>query len=56
MNSFINGESAMVLGFMNHVSVLSQSNIKSSIGTANVPDGTPLLGGGIIGITKESKI
>ena len=55
VNSFINGESAMVLGFMNHVSVLSQSNIKSSIGTANVPDGTPLLGGGIIGITKESK-
>ena len=44
VNSFIKGESAMVLGFMNHVSVLSQSNIKSSIGTANVPRGNAFIG------------
>lgn len=52
---FADGKSAMVIGFMNHLSIVSQSNIKDSIGIANVPGDTPLLGGGILGITKSSE-
>ncbi|MGE8205452.1 extracellular solute-binding protein [Heyndrickxia sp. NPDC080065] len=52
---FADGKSAMVIGFMNHLSIVSQSNIKDSIGIANVPGDTPLLGGGILGITKTSE-
>ncbi len=54
VKSFVDGKSAMVIGFMNHLSVVSQSNIKDSIGIANVPGDTPLLGGGILGITKNT--
>ncbi|KMY48415.1 extracellular solute-binding protein [Peribacillus loiseleuriae] len=54
VKSFVDGKSAMVMGFMNHLSVVSQSNIKDSIGIANVPGDTPLLGGGILGITKNT--
>ncbi len=52
---FAEGKSAMVIGFMNHLSIVSQSHIKDSIGIANVPGDTPLLGGGILGITKTSE-
>ena len=55
VKAFVDGKSAMVIGFMNHLSVVSQSNIKDSIGIANVPGDTPLLGGGILGITKKTK-
>jgi multiple sugar transport system substrate-binding protein len=55
VQAFIDGKSAMVIGFMNHLSVVSQSNIKDSIGIADVPGNTPLLGGGILGITKSTK-
>ena len=44
VQAFIDGKSAMVIGFMNHLSVVSQSNIKDSIGIADVPGNTPLLG------------
>ena len=54
VKTFVDGKSAMVMGFMNHLSVVSQSNIKDSIGIANVPGDTPLLGGGILGITKKT--
>ena len=54
VKSFVDGKSAMVIGFMNHLSIVSQSNIKDSIGIANVPGDTPLLGGGILGITKKT--
>ena len=54
VKSFVDGKSVMVIGFMNHLSVVSQSNIKDSIGIANVPGDTPLLGGGILGITKNT--
>lgn len=54
VRSFVDGKSAMVIGFMNHLSIVSQSNIKDSIGIANVPGDTPLLGGGILGITKKT--
>lgn len=55
VQAFIDGKSAMVMGFMNHLSVVSQSNIKDSIGIADVPGNTPLLGGGILGITKSTE-
>lgn len=54
VKAFVDGKSVMVIGFMNHLSVVSQSNIKDSIGIANVPGDTPLLGGGILGITKNT--
>ncbi|QED46046.1 extracellular solute-binding protein [Cytobacillus dafuensis] len=54
VNQFVDGKTAMVIGFMNYLSVASQSNIKDSIGIANVPGDTPLLGGGILGITKDT--
>ncbi|MBD1381818.1 extracellular solute-binding protein [Metabacillus arenae] len=54
VKNFVDGKSAMVIGFMNHLSVVSQSNIKDSIGIANVPGDTPLLGGGILGVTKKT--
>ncbi|WP_168733952.1 extracellular solute-binding protein [Metabacillus sediminilitoris] len=54
VKAFVDGKTAMVIGFMNHLSVVSQSNIKDSIGIANVPGDTPLLGGGILGITKPT--
>ena len=54
VKTFIDGKSAMVIGFMNHLSIVSQSHIKDSIGIANVPGDTPLLGGGILGITKKT--
>lgn len=55
VQAFVDGKSAMVIGFMNHLSVVSQSDIKDSIGIADVPGNTPLLGGGILGITKSTK-
>lgn len=55
VKAFVDGKSVMVIGFMNHLSVVSQSNIKDSIGIANVPGDTPLLGGGILGITKNTE-
>ena len=54
VKAFVDGKTAMVIGFMNHLSIVSQSNIKDSIGIANVPGDTPLLGGGILGITKKT--
>ncbi len=54
VKAFVHGKTAMVIGFMNHLSIVSQSNIRDSIGIANVPGDTPLLGGGILGITKKT--
>ena len=54
VKAFVDGKTAMVIGFMNHLSIVSQSNIKDSMGIANVPGDTPLLGGGILGITKNT--
>ncbi|NGP45642.1 extracellular solute-binding protein [Bacillaceae bacterium SIJ1] len=54
VKDFVEGKAAMVIGFMNHLSIVSQSSIRDSIGIANVPGDTPLLGGGILGITKTT--
>lgn len=54
VNSFARGETAMVIGFMNHVSRIAHSEFGSFIGWAPVPGGCPLLGGGVIGISKHT--
>ncbi|MFE4711527.1 extracellular solute-binding protein [Paenibacillus sp. NPDC056722] len=54
VNSFARGETAMVIGFMNHVSRIAHSDVGSFIGSAPVPGNAPLLGGGVIGISKSS--
>ncbi|GIN74454.1 hypothetical protein J14TS2_49290 [Bacillus sp. J14TS2] len=55
VTSFANGETAMTIGFANHVSRIAHSDIGSLIGYAAVPGNKPLLGGGVVGITKQSK-
>jgi len=55
VNSFACGETAMILGFMNHVSRIAHSDIGALIGFAPVPGKKPLLGGGVVGITHHSK-
>ncbi len=52
VNSFARGETAMVIGFMNHVSRIAHSDFGNFIGSAPVPGNNPLLGGGVIGISK----
>lgn len=54
VNRFARGETAMVIGFMNHVSRIAHSDVGSFIGSAPVPGNAPLLGGGVIGISKDS--
>jgi multiple sugar transport system substrate-binding protein len=54
VNSFARGETAMILGFMNHVSRIAHSDIGTLIGFSPVPGNKPLLGGGVVGITKDS--
>lgn len=55
VNSFARGETAMVIGFMNHVSRIAHSDFGNFIGSASVPGDKPILGGGVIGITKHTK-
>ncbi|MFE0558025.1 extracellular solute-binding protein [Paenibacillus sp. NPDC058910] len=54
VNSFARGETAMVIGFMNHVSRIAHSEIGNFIGSASVPGEKPLLGGGVIGISRNA--
>ncbi|PUA40706.1 LacI family transcriptional regulator [Paenibacillus elgii] len=54
VNSFARGETAMVIGFMNHVSKIANNDFGSFIGSASVPGDKPILGGGVIGITKHT--
>lgn len=54
VNNFSRGETAMFLGFMNHISQIAYSDIGSLVGYTQVPGGNPLLGGGVIGINKHS--
>ena len=52
------GNTAMVTSFSNHAShmVLSKgSKVVGKIGYAVIPGGHPLLGGGVVGISKDSK-
>lgn len=54
VNSFARGETAMVIGFMNHVSRIAHSEVGPFIGSAPVPGNAPLLGGGVVGISNNS--
>lgn len=56
LEGFAEGSSAMTIVFINHASHilnLKMSKIAGKLGFATVPGQKPLLGGGIIGITKE---
>jgi len=58
LESFAVGNTAMVTSFSNHASnmVLSKgSKVVGRIGYAVIPGGHPLLGGGVVGISKDSK-
>ena len=58
METFAQGHTAMSVVFANHASTMLHdpaSKVVGKIGFAPVPGGCPLLGGGIIGISKHSK-
>ncbi|MBL1229286.1 extracellular solute-binding protein [Enterococcus sp. BWB1-3] len=55
INNFISGKTAMLVGYMNHLSSIASESIFSVTGYAPVPGNRPLLGGGVLGINKESK-
>lgn len=58
LENFAEGNTAMIIVFSNHSSHMlhsKDSKVVGKIGFAKVPGGYPLLGGGIVGISKESK-
>lgn len=58
LENFAEGNTAMIIVFSNHSSHMlhsKNSKVVGKIGFAKVPGGYPLLGGGIVGISKESK-
>lgn len=58
IESFSNGDTAMTTVFMNHASDLinsKHSNVVGKIGYSMIPGAHPLLGGGVIGISRESR-
>ena len=58
LENFAAGNTAMVTSFSNHASnmVLSKgSKVVGKIGYAVIPGGHPMLGGGVVGISKDSK-
>ena len=57
IESFSSGECAMLRVFMNHAPRITNSKysaVVGKVGFTQIPGGHPLLGGGAIGITKES--
>lgn len=58
VSDFANGNSAMMISFSNHfTNVLNSkySNVIGNIGYSNVPGNNPLIGGGVLGISKHTK-
>ena len=58
LENFASGSTAMVTSFSNHAAhmVLAKgSKVVGKIGYAVIPGGHPLLGGGVVGISKDSK-
>ncbi len=58
ISSFSEGSCAMLRVFMNHAPRITNSkhsNVVGKIGFAQIPGGHPLLGGGSIGLARESK-
>ncbi|MBN8236382.1 extracellular solute-binding protein [Halobacillus kuroshimensis] len=55
VSSFARGEMAMIIGFINHASKISLSEVGPLVGSALPPGGSPILGGGVIGLSKQSR-
>ena len=58
VKDFAHGKAAMITVFSNYASLMMNeidSQIIGKIGIAPVPGGSPLLGGGVIGVSKNSK-
>lgn len=58
LESFADGSAAMTMVFINyasHILNLQMSSIAGKLGVAPVPGGRPLMGGGVIGITKACR-
>ena len=58
VENFSQGDTAMTITFSNHASYLinsKHSNVVDKLGFDMVPGGKPLLGGGVIGISKSSR-
>lgn len=58
IQDFAHGKAAMIIVFSNYASLMMNeinSQVIGKIGFASVPGGAPLLGGGIIGISRNSK-
>ncbi|MFD1776218.1 extracellular solute-binding protein [Paenibacillus rhizophilus] len=58
LESFAHGKCAMTIVFINHASRIVNnrfSGVLNRVGTAPTPGETPLLGGGCIGISRQSK-
>ncbi len=58
IESFSSGECAMLRVFMNHAPRITNSKysaVVEKVGFSQIPGGHPLLGGGAIGITRESR-
>lgn len=59
MEGFADGSAAMTVVFINyasHILNLKMSSIAGKLGFAPVPGGRPLLGGGVIGITRNCSV
>lgn len=57
VNNFISGNAAMMIMFINHASDIvniEKSRVAGMIGYAQVPGNSPLLGGGSLGISRNS--
>lgn len=57
VNDFISGKLAMIIVFSNHASdiIRLHSAVSGNVGSANIPGGNPLLGGGVLCIPKTCK-
>lgn len=55
INNYVEGKTAMVLGYMNHLSNIASEEIISRTHHSIPPGDKPLLGGGVIGINKSSE-
>ncbi len=58
VDNFISGNAAMMIMFINHASDIiniEKSNVAGMIGHAQVPGNSPLLGGGSMGISSNSR-
>lgn len=58
LEGFADGSAAMTIVFMNHASDIINSKISSiagKIGFCTIPDSKPLIGGGVIGISRSCK-